>query len=363
MRHVRRRRIQGNGPACENPAPRSDRPPAGGLATPLGRAAMCAAVLACAAPAAGQFVDIRIHDPAMIKAGDVYYLFGTGRGIDVWSSTDLRTWERQPRVFEEAPEWASEVVSGFRNHIWAPDIAYHEGRYHLYYSVSRFGRNTSAIGHATNATLDPSDPGYEWVDHGMVVRSVPGRDMWNAIDPNLSFDDDGTPWLVFGSYWSGMKLVKLGPDLSAPAQPQEWRTVAARNRYWKLPERAAGDPMNSSIEAPFIFRKDGWYYLFVSWDVCCRGPASTYKVVVGRAREITGPYLDREGEDMRLGGGSLVVQGDSAWAGVGHSATYTFDGTDYLVFHGYALFDEGRPKLWIREIDWDEEGWPHVSLD
>jgi arabinan endo-1,5-alpha-L-arabinosidase len=325
-----------------------------------------AAVLTTAtlpALAAGQYVDIRVHDPVMIQADGKYYLFATGRGVDVWSSSDLEDWQREPPVFEAVPDWATDILPPGRNSIWAPDIAYHDGKYHLYYSVSRFGSNRSAIGHATNVTLDRSNPQFRWVDHGPVVRSIPGRDMWNAIDPNLSLDDDGTPWLVFGSFWSGMKLVRLTPDLNAPALPQTWHTVAARARYWKLDERSAGNETNGSIEAPFIFRKNGWYYLFVSWGACCRGPASTYKVVVGRSRAITGPYLDREGEDMRFGGGTIVVKGDSTWAGVGHNAAYTFNGTDYLVFHGYALFDEGRSKLWIKEIDWDDEGWPRVRLN
>jgi arabinan endo-1,5-alpha-L-arabinosidase len=85
--------------------------------------------------------------------------------------------------------------------------------------------------------------------------------------------------------------------------------------------------------------------------------------MVGRSDRVTGPYLDRAGEDMRLGGGTLVVRGDSAWAGVGHNAAYTFNGTDYVVFHGYDLSDRGRSKLWIEAIEWDEEGWPRVSLD
>jgi arabinan endo-1,5-alpha-L-arabinosidase len=321
------------------------------------------AALLGAAPVLAQYIDIRVHDPVVIQADNKFYLFATGRGIDVWSSTDLRAWQREPPVFAAAPEWAAAILPEGRNSIWAPDISYHDGRYHLYYSVSRFGSNRSAIGHATNTTLDRGDPDFRWVDLGPVIRSVPGRDMWNAIDPNLVLDEAGTPWLVFGSYWSGMKLVRLASDLNAPAQPQTWHTVAARPRYWKLDERLAGNETNSSIEAPFIFRKGGWYYLFVSWGACCRGAASTYKVVVGRSRTITGPYLDREGEDMRFGGGTLVVRGDSTWAGVGHNSAYTFGGTDYLIFHGYAVFDEGRSKLWIKEIEWDDEGWPRVRLN
>jgi arabinan endo-1,5-alpha-L-arabinosidase len=332
------------------------------VATLLAAAVALATFAALAAPAAAQHVDVRIHDPVAIEADGRYYLFATGRGIDVWASSDLRTWERQPPVFESGPEWASEVAPRFRGSIWAPDIAFHDGRYHLYYSISSFGSNRSAIGHATNATLDPSSPDFGWVDHGPVVRSIPGRDLWNAIDPNLAFDDEGAPWLAFGSFWSGIKLVRLGADLHRPAQPPEWHTIAARPRYWKLDERAAGDPLNGAVEAPFVFRKGDWYDLFVSWDRCCRGAESTYKVVVGRSRAITGPYLDRQGQDMRFGGGTLVVGGNDAWAGVGHNSAYTFEGADYLVFHGYDLADEGRSKLWIEEIDWDDEGWPQVTL-
>lgn len=219
------------------------------------------------------------------------------------------------------------------------------------------------IGVATNKTLRPDDADYAWTDHGPVVQSVAGRDLWNAIDPNLAFDETGTPWLAFGSFWSGIKLVQLKDNLTELAVPEKWHTIAARNRYWKLGETDAGDELSSAIEAPFLFKKGDYYYLFVSWDRCCQGANSTYKVVVGRSRSITGPYLDKEGEDMRFGGGSLVVGGNEDWPGVGHSAAYMFDGKDYLVFHGYNANANGRSQLWIKQIDWDADGWPTVTLD
>jgi arabinan endo-1,5-alpha-L-arabinosidase len=330
---------------------------------PGGLAAAIVAGLLGFAPAGAQHIDIRVHDPVMIHADGRYYLFNTGQGIGAWTSDDLRSWERGAPVFGEAPSWAIDINPRFRNHIWAPDISFHDGTYYLYYSVSSFGSNNSAIGVATNTTLDPDDPDYAWVDHGPVVRSVRGRDDWNAIDPNLVEDEAGTPWLAFGSYWSGIKIVRLSPDRLTVRTPQEWRTLAARHRYWKLPDRDAGDTMNGAIEAPFILEKDGRYYLFVSWDRCCAGESSTYKVVVGRADEVTGPYLDRAGQDMRFGGGTLVVAGNDAWPGVGHQAAYTMDGTDYLVFHGYDASDRGRSKLFIRDIEWTPDGWPTVTLD
>lgn len=303
--------------------------------------------------------DIRVHDPVMIREGDTWYLFCTGMGISVYSSNDMKTWKREAPVFETPPSWALEAVPGYKGHTWAPDIAFHNGLYYLYYSVSAFGKNTSCIGVATNKTLDPGDPDFKWTDHGKVVQSVPGRDLWNAIDPNLAFDENMTPWLVFGSFWSGMKLVKLDSTLTAVAQPEEWYTVAKRPRDFRTEDANAGD---GAIEAPFIFRKNGYYYLFVSFDFCCRGVESNYKVMVGRSKDIRGPYIDREGVRMDEGGGTLVVAGNDQWPGVGHNSTYSLDGKDYLVFHAYDASDNGRPKLKVEEIMWDDKGWPSVSL-
>jgi len=253
-----------------------------------------------------QPIDIRVHDPVMIREDGTYYLFTTARGVGVLSSRDMVSWEPRAPVFAEPPAWATRMIPRFRDSLWAPDISYHDGTHFLFYSASSFGSNNSAIGVATNTTLDPHDPSFRWVDHGPVVRSVRGRDLWNAIDPNLVVDEEGSPWLAFGSFWTGIKLVRLADDRLSLAKPEEWYSLAGRQRYWKLPEETAGDTLSSAIEAPFIFRKSGYYYLFASWDRCCAGPASTYRIVVGRSNRVTGPYRDREGEDMRFGGGSLV---------------------------------------------------------
>jgi len=269
-------------------------------------------------------------------------------------------WKMNKPVFETAPEWAVKAVPGFKGHIWAPDISFHNGKYYLFYSVSAFGKNTSCIGLATNPTLNPDDPLYEWTDQGKIIQSVPGRDLWNAIDPNLAYDDAGTPWLVFGSFWQGMKLVRLKEDLTGVAEPQEWYTVSRRPRD---PETADSDPGDAAVEAPFIFKKGKYYYLFVSFDFCCRGINSNYKVVAGRSEKITGPYTDREGISMYQNGGTLVVAGNESFPGVGHCSAYKLNGIDYLIFHGYDVTDNGKPKLLIRTIQWDEAGWPSVSLE
>ncbi len=306
-----------------------------------------------------QITDIRSHDPVMIEEDGRYYIFHTGQGISVMTSTNMKDWNRSAPVFAEPPTWAMEAVPGFKGHIWAPDIYFHNDTYYLYYSISAFGKNTSAIGLATNTTLNSESADFEWIDHGKVIQSVPGRDLWNAIDPNLVIDDEGTPWLSFGSFWNGIKLIKMADDLRKPAEPQEWYTIASRERDWQQQDSLPGE---GSVEAPFIFKKDGYYYLFVSYDYCCRGPESTYKIVVARAENVRGPYLDKNGDAMRNGAATLVLEGNAHWHGVGHNATYTFNGSDFIVFHGYDAKDEGKPKLQIKTLEW-KDGWPEVSGD
>jgi len=303
--------------------------------------------------------NISVHDPVMIRQDGVYYVFCTGNGISMFSSPDMVNWKQENPVFASAPQWVIKELPRFRNSMWAPDISLYKGNYYLFYAVSAFGKNTSCIGLAMNKTLHTDSPDYKWIDLGRVLESVPGRDNWNAIDPNLIIDEAGIPWLDFGSFWGGIKLVRLRDDLTGIfSDPQEWYTLARRYRDPYTNDKDAG---NAQIEAPFIFRKSNFYYLFVSWDKCCSGVNSTYKVAVGRSVKLTGPYFAKDSTDMAKGGGTIVVQGDANYPGVGHEAVVTFDGTDYLVYHGYDARDNGRSKLLIKKLSWDENGWPTVS--
>lgn len=307
-----------------------------------------------------------MHDPVMTKQGDTYYLFCTGFGIGVWSSKDLQNWRKEKPVFDAPPQWAVEAVPGFKGHIWAPDIAYHKGWYYLYYSISAFGKNTSCIGLAINKTLDTTSADFKWIDKGKVIQSYPGKTDWNAIDPNLVFDKKGTPYLSFGSFWEGLKLVQLKKDLQTLAEsPDNLLTIASRKKDPGAPnppsiDNNPKDAGGNAIEAPFIFKRGGYYYLFASVDYCCKGINSTYKMIVGRSKNIRGPYLDSAGVRMDRAGGTLVLEGNSEWYGVGHNAVYTFDGKDYLIFHGYDAKDEGKSKLRIETLTWNAKGWPVV---
>ncbi|HVS54101.1 MAG TPA: arabinan endo-1,5-alpha-L-arabinosidase [Opitutaceae bacterium] len=310
---------------------------------------------------------IPVHDPVMIRERGAYYIFATGMGISVWSSKDMEHWQHEKPVFSAPPEWAVAAVPGFRGHIWAPDISFFDGKFYLYYAVSAFGKNTSCIGVATNVTLDPADPRFKWEDHGKVIQSFPGKTNWNAIDPNLIVDERGTPWLTFGSFWDGLKIAKLAPDrLAIDDDVANLPTIASRKPLPSAenPPAPPGNPVEAggnAIEAPFVFRHGGYYYLFASIDYCCRGPKSDYKMIVGRARDVRGPYVDAAGAPLAHGGGTLVLAGDSDWYGVGHCAVCEFDGTDYLIFHGYDAADQGRSKLRIEKLAWNRDGWPAVT--
>ena len=312
---------------------------------------------------------IPMHDPVIIRQDGIYYVFATGPGITVWSSPDKVNWTREKPVFDAPPPWAVAAVPGLRNSLWAPDISFFAGKYYLYYSASAFGKNTSAIGVATNATLDPKSPDFKWMDHGKVIQSFPGQTNWNAIDPNLVTDDKGTPYLSFGSFWEGLKLVRLAPDRLRIAESSDHLPTIASRRKESVPANPAAPgsfPINAGanpIEAPFIFRHGAHWFLFASIDYCCRGANSTYKMIVGRASSVAGPYEDKEGVRLERGGGTVLLAGDEHWHGVGHNAVANFDGTDYLVFHGYDASDErGRAKLRIEKLSWDEAGWPFVTL-
>ena len=306
-----------------------------------------------------QEARIAVHDPVMIKHANKYYIFATGVGINVWSSTDMQSWTREKPVFDTPPSWAVNIMAAyalsdptikpFRGHIWAPDISFHNGLYYLYYSVSAFGKNTSCMGVATNTTLDPTDPNFQWVDHGPVICSRPGVENWNAIDPNLLFGEDDAPYLIWGSFWDGLQIVRLTDDLKRVHPDCKPTTIASRKTR------------ENPIEAPFVIRKGKYFYLFASIDFCCKGVNSTYKMIYGRSENILGPYIDKEGKSLLDGGGTILMAGDENWHGVGHNAVATFDGKDYLIFHAYDANDNGRSKLRIFELLWNDDDMPVVG--
>ena len=259
------------------------------------------------------------------------------------------------------PQWTRDYVPGFRHHVWAPDVIQWHGRWWLAYSCSTFGKNGSAIGLLSTRKLASG----LWDDEGCIVSSRENRDNWNAIDPNFVIDDNDQPWLTWGSFWDGVQIVLLDTTMHI-AQGEQPRTIARRyDPGFKNPDpnptsKYAG---TNAIEAPFIFKHDGWYYLFVSWDYCCRGSKSNYRVAVGRSRKVDGPYLDREGKDMLTGGGTIFIEGDKKlYEAAGHCAAYHVNGKDIFICHGYSVENKGIAVLVKRPLHWSADGWPYLIL-
>ncbi len=286
------------------------------------------------------------HDPAAIVAGDTLYVFATGSGVPVYKSTDRENWSKVGAALDSLPAWIGETVPGYGGRLWAPDISFRDGLYWLYYSASTFGSNNSAIGLATSRSLDPDSPDYAWEDRGPVLVSREGEDIWNAIDPAAFEDADGGTWLAWGSFWSGIWIVRTDRSTGLPESGAEPVLAAARP-----------DSPDNAVEAPFVFRHGRFYYLFVSRDYCCRGSSSDYNVVVGRSRTPDGPYRDRRGHLLTEGGGTPVLAGDERFPGKGHVGVFSDEGKDYLAYHAYDSERGGIAMLKIDEIDWTPSGW------
>jgi len=330
------------------------------MGTAIGLGAVCALPgLSAVAQSAGSINDrmtgdlVPVHDPCIIKQGDTYHLFSTGhvydaQGLLPWrTSKDLVTWTYQRPAMAALPDWAEEAVPGTQG-TWAPDIAFFNGRYHLYYSLSTFGSNRSVIGLITTPTLDVSDPAFAWTDHGIVHASRVASD-YNAIDSNIIAGSDGRYWMSLGSFWTGIKIMEIDPATGKPKPDARVTGIASRRNP-------------GAVEAPYIIERDGWYYLFASFDACCRGVESTYFTVVGRSRSATGPYVDRDGRRMMQGGGFLVLHADlddsGRFKGPGHVAILRDPNRDYIVHHAYDSRADGAPTLRIQPLAWTDDGWP-----
>ncbi|PTM57843.1 family 43 glycosylhydrolase [Desmospora activa] len=291
-----------------------------------------------------------LADPTLIRAEDgTFYAYGTeddwgdGAGphlIPILRSDNMTEWEYVDDAFASKPDWKEE------GGLWAPHIAYHQGTYLLYYSMSTWGDPNPGIGVAT-----ASHPAGPFQDQGPLFTSEEiGVD--NSIDP-MFFVDDGKPTLIWGSF-HGIYGIRLSDD-------------GLKTEGEKFP--IAGN----AFEAPYLIKRDGNYYLFVSLGSCCEGESSTYHVAVGRAEAIEGPYRDREGNDLLHSNGSPVLVGDQEaekekrFVGPGHNAVFRDDdGTDWIVYHGidptnpYLLGGATRRPLLIDRLRW-KDGWPQVE--
>ncbi|MCB2407865.1 family 43 glycosylhydrolase [Hymenobacter lucidus] len=299
------------------------------------------------------------HDPSsIIRDGNKYWIFTTGRDIYAMYSYDLVKWESGPRTVFNGfrPAWIAAKAPNFQGDYWAPECIFRNGKYYLYYSLTdAFGQNISAIGLATNVTLDPANPNYNWVDQGEVISSS-ASSAYNAIDPALITDASGGLWMTFGSFFKGIGLIKLdGTTGKRSGTSFSW-----------LAGNVAADGVTrntSGNEAPFIVRNGSYYYLFINKGLCCKGAGSTYYIQVGRATSVTGPYLDRSGVDLNRNGGTTLLATKGNYVGPGHVGLFQENGANYFTHHYYDSNQNGRARLSVGNMGWEASGWPFLTRD
>jgi arabinan endo-1,5-alpha-L-arabinosidase len=282
------------------------------------------------------------HDPTVVKRPDGTYLVATtGNNLPLKTSGNRVSWQNAGVVWPGGAPWTTPYTAGGSS-LWAPDLSFHNGQYYLYYSASTFGSQRSAIFLATS----PTGASGSWTSQGLVIESSTAVN-YNAIDPNLIVDAAGQWWLSFGSFWTGIKLIRLDPGTG--------RRSTTDTAVRPLAQRTTA---GGAIEAPIIHRRGDFYYLFVSFDRCCQGASSTYRVMVGRSASVTGPYVDRNGTAMTSGGGTEILAGHGSINGPGHQAVLADTGGEVLFYHYYA--NSGASFLGINRLGWDAAGWPFV---
>jgi arabinan endo-1,5-alpha-L-arabinosidase len=286
------------------------------------------------------------HDPALWAgcAGQPWFVYATGDirfsdgNVPILRSTNGgQTWQHAGYMWSTKPAWTRQQIPGVEN-VWAPEIHYDAGQglYYLYYSVSTFGSQRSAIGLATSPTLDPSAPGFGWTDKGVVLQSYNGN-AYNAIDANIIVDASGRHWMVFGSWQQGIHTIEL-----------DW--PSGKPKAGATPIRLA--TKGGGIEGPSMMYRNGYYYLFTSIGTCCAGASSTYKITVGRSTSPTGPFLDAAGVDMRNGGGTVVLGAYGSNVAAGGQSIHR----GLMAYHAYG--SNGGFALDIEQIQWNSSGWP-----
>ncbi|WP_082017230.1 family 43 glycosylhydrolase [Hymenobacter sp. DG25B] len=291
---------------------------------------------------------IGVHDPStMVKDGNKYWIFATGQGIYSMYSTDLVNWTAGPKpvfVNNAYPSWINTKVPDFKGIFWAPEVISMNGKFYLYYSCSTFGSKVSAIGLATNVTLDPASPNYKWEDQGEVI-STDANSAVNAIDPAVFKDTNGDVWLSYGSFFGGIRITQLNATTGKPTGSTQ-HAVA-----------------NNNPEAAYLTKNGSYYYLFINRGACCSGINSTYHILVGRSSSPTGPFLDQKGVDLNSGGGTVVLNTSGRYIGPGHTGIYQENGVSYFSHHYYDGQDNGVAKLGLAQLTWSSDGWPVVSRD
>ena len=306
-----------------------------------------------------------VHDPSIISENGKYYVLSTDPGqsgqvgfLPILCSPDKLTWTRCGQVFSTLPASVQGYFApAILTSLWAPDVSFFNGLYHVYFAASTFGSNKSMIGLATSPTMDPTSPNYGWTSQGIVLSSTTTSD-FNAIDPSIWVDSDANGntthvWMSYGSFWNGIFQQEIDPASGLPSQSNTAVTQLATR---------PGVP-NNPIEGSNMVKHNGFYYLFASFDYCCATPASqsNYKIAVGRSTSPQGPFLDMNGTSMLNGGGTILMEGGTTWGAPGGS-TVLIDPVhgDLITYHALNLQQNGLDYLFVDSLTWPND-WPVIT--
>ena len=276
-------------------------------------------------------------DPAVIRSQDGwFYVYSTARLTSIMKSRNLVDWVSVGNAFtpETRPDFEKDAG------LWAPDIEYINGKYVLYYTLSRqMGWLTNGIGVAVSDS--PEGP---FKDLGELLRADK-IGVVNSID-QCYVEDSGKKYLFWGSL-NGIFAIELSDDGLSLKEGAEKIMVA-------------GD----IYEGTMIHKRGRYYYFFASIGTCCEGVTSTYQLVVGRSESLLGPYFDKSGNNMLDNGFSIVINHNERFTGTGHCSNIVQDddGNDWLLYHAFDNTDaNGGRKLMLDQIRWDRAGWPSVK--
>lgn len=299
-------------------------------------AAGCIA-LSCLLPVSGVYAAtysltgaIGTHDPGITKES-IWWLgeTSTAGGIAIKYSADGKAWTQGTPIFGSGLAWWK-AFNGNTASTWAPDISQFGGKTNVFYCVSTFGSTKSAIGLAQATSMATGN----WVDKGIVLQTAAGASI-NAIDPSFVTSASGSPFLTYGSWGNGIYITALNSSTMMPSG-NSYRIATA----------------SGGLEGANIVYNGGYYYLFASKGLCCKGASSTYYIVYGRSTSITGPYLDKNGVDMKNAGGTVFESSDSGWAGSGGQSV----ASGRIARHRYSKTD-GASILFISDLNFSG-GWP-----
>lgn len=299
-------------------------------------------------PYSNPLTDYSAADPTVWKENDhSFYLYATNTSV-IRKSVDLINWTEGGKMFEKKPSF----VTGSGVSVWAPDIEKVGDKYILYYAMSAMGKPADAgIGIAYADSPEGPFKLDKSVDGKGKLFTSKEIDVRNSIDP-CYIEEDGQKWLFWGSF-NGLYGVKLSEDGMRVAPD----IATAKKERVKI----AG----TAFEAPYIHKREGYYYLFASVGACCNAMLSTYTTVVGRSTSLLGPYVNKKGEQMLDNKYEVLIRANDRFVGPGHNSEIIQDseGTEWMLYHSYDRLTPSKGRyLMIDKVVW-EDGWPKIAND